>query len=301
MIVRDHLPWIRVWPQISHKLGLLLIFDLTISVLYVYGGASYLAVSSLPLSMLGAALSIFLAFRTKSAYDRWWEARMLWGGLVNSSRTLARQALTLIQSDESPDEMRALQRRLVMMQICYVHALRCHLRNQNPYPELRSRLDAETVDCLRSHKNVPAALLYQMGKLLQTAFQRKWLDSYRWGAIDQTLGDLTDIQGGCERLKNTPLPKQYDYFPRLLVTFFCVLMPFGMVEGLRLLTPIASTSMSLIFITIDRIGRDIETPFETSVHDTPMTSLSRTIEINLRQLIGEQPPPELHPVSGFVY
>jgi ion channel-forming bestrophin family protein len=301
MIVRDHLPWIRVWPQISHKLGLLLVFDSTVAFLYVFGQATFLSVPSLPLGMVGAALSIFLAFRTKSAYDRWWEARTLWGGLVNSSRTFARQVLTLVRSGDSSDEIHALQRKLIVLQICYVHALRCHLRNQNPYPELRSRLDADTLAFLRTHKNVPSALLLRMGKLLEFAFQSGWLDTYRWTAIDRTLSDLTDIQGGCERIKNTPLPKQYDYFPRVLVTFFSLVLPFGLVEGLGLLTPIASTSLSFIFITLDRIGRDIETPFENTVHDTPMTTLSRTIEINLRQLMGDEHPRELHPVSGFVY
>lgn len=302
MIVRDHLPWTRVWPQISQKLGLLLIFDSTIAFLYVFGGATFLGVSSLPLSMVGAALGIFLAFRNKSAYDRWWEARTLWGGLVNSSRTLARQALTLIRSGNgSHDEVHAVQREIVVLQICYVHALRCHLRNQNPYPELRRYLGPETIAFLRPHKNIPSAMLLRMGKLLETAFERRWIDSYRWSTIDGTLTSLTDIQGGCERIKNTPMPKQYDYFPRLLVTFFCLLMPFGLVEGLGLLTPIASTSLSLIFLTLDRIGREIETPFENSVHDTPMTSLSRTIEINLRQLLGDEHPREIHPVAGFVY
>jgi putative membrane protein len=251
--------------------------------------------------MVGAALSIFLAFRTKSAYDRWWEARTLWGALVNTSRTVARQALTLMQAGEPSHELVAAQRRLILLQICYVHALRCHLRHQNPHPELRSRLDPETVESLRAHKNIPSALLLHMGNLLRYAFERQWLDSYRWTSMDKTLTALTDIQGGCERIKNTPLPKQYDYFPRVLVTFFCLLLPFGLVEGLGLLTPIASTSLSLIFITLDRIGRDIETPFENTVHDTPMTSLSRTIEINLRQLMGDSHPSEVHPVAGFVY
>jgi ion channel-forming bestrophin family protein len=301
MIVRDHLPWMRVWPQISHKLGLLLIFDTTVAVLYVFGQATFLAVPALPLGMVGAALSIFLAFRTKSAYDRWWEARTLWGALVNSSRTLARQAVTLIHSTEATPELRTLQRQMVILQICYVHALRCHLRGQNPYPELRGRLDAETLAFLRTHSNVPAALLLRMGQWLERAYHHGWLDSYRWGAMDQTLSALTDIQGGCERIKNTPMPKQYDYFPRMLVTFISLVLPFGLVEGLGMLTPIASTSLSLIFITLDRIGRDIETPFENTVHDTPMTTLSRTIEINLRQLLGDEHPRELEPVSGFVY
>jgi ion channel-forming bestrophin family protein len=298
MIVRDHLPWLRVWPEMSLKLGLLLIFDITVTALYVFGGATFLGISALPLSMVGAALSIFIAFRTKSAYDRWWEARTLWGGLVNSSRTLARQAWTMIEGGERSQYLR---RQLVVLQICYVHGLRCHLRNQSPYPELRRHLDPATLSYLRDHRNVPLALLARMAELLRYAADQNWLDTYRWTALDRTLTELTDIQGGCERIKNTPMPKQYDYFPRVLVTFFCLLMPFGLVEGLRLLTPVASTSLSFIFITLDRIGRDIETPFENTVHDTPMTSLSRTIEINLRQLMGEDYPGEIHPVSGFVY
>ncbi|MBC7926980.1 MAG: hypothetical protein H7039_15130 [Bryobacteraceae bacterium] len=301
MIVRDHLPWVRVWPLISLTLGLLLILDSTVALLYVFGEMKFLGVPSLPLGMVGAALSIFLAFRTNSAYDRWWEARTLWGSLVNSSRTFARQALTLIRADHPNKELAAMQDKLIVLMICYVHALRCHLRQQNPFPELRNRLDVETVDFLRTHNNVPLALLFHMGKLLESAFQQGWLDTFRWTTLDKTLSDLTDVQGACERIKNTPLPKQYDYFPKILVTFFCILLPFGLVEGLGLLTPVASTSLSFIFITLDRIGRDIETPFENSVHDTPMTTLSRAIEINLRQLQGDTQLKEVHPVSGFSY
>jgi ion channel-forming bestrophin family protein len=301
MIVRDRMPWVRVWPELSRKLGLLLIFDITITVLYVFAGAEFLAVTPLPLGMVGAAISIFLGFRTNSAYDRWWEARTLWGGLVNSSRTFARQVLTLMGPKSASPEIKAAQRHLVVLMICYVHALRCHLRNQNPFPELRNRVDSETLQRLRRHKNVPNGLLLLMGELIREAFDRNWLDTFRLTAIDRTLTELTNIQGACERIKNTPLPKQYVYFPRMLVTFFCFLLPFGLVEGLRLLTPLASTTLSFIFITLDRIGSDIETPFENSVHDTPMTSLSRTIEINLRQLLDEEHPRELQPVAGFVY
>lgn len=301
MIVRDHLPWIRVWPQISRKLGFFFLYDLTISLLYVFLGAKFLSLSSLPLGLVGAALSIFLAFRTNSAYNRWWEARSLWGSLVNSSRTLARQAKTLIYSEDDTAEVQALQRQLVMLQIGYVHALRCHLRGQNPFPELRGRLEPETIDSLRGHKNLPAAILLRMGQTLRFAYEQSWLDSFRWTAIDETLTELTNIQGACERIKNTPMPRQYDYFPRVLVTFFCLLLPLGLVEGLGLLTPVASTLVGLIFVTIDMIGRDIETPFENTVHDTPMTNLSHMIESNLRQTLGDEAPRELHPIAGFIY
>ena len=95
MIVRDHLPWIRVWPNVSRRLGLLFLFDTTVAALYTFANAKFLALPELPLAIMGGAISIFLAFRTNSAYDRWWEARILWGGLVNFSRTFARQVLGL--------------------------------------------------------------------------------------------------------------------------------------------------------------------------------------------------------------
>ena len=300
MIVRDHLPWTRVWPQVSKRLGMLFVYDFSVAALYVLGGFQFLAMSALPLTMLGSAIGVFLGFRTSSAYDRWWEARTLWGGLVNYSRTLARQALSLIIGPAQ--DARSLRDSLVKLQIAFVYALRCHLRGQNPFPELGNILPDATVTALRRYKNVPAALLLIMSQELRAAFDRGWLDSIRLTSLDETLTQLTNIQGACERIKNTPLPRQYDYFPRLLVNFFCLLVPLGFVEGLGLATPIASTIVSFAFIVLDTIGRDIETPFANTVHDTPMTTLTRNIEIDLRQHLGERDvPAEIHPVAGFMY
>src|SRR5262245_5532516 len=97
MIVRDHLPLRRVWPVVSRRLGWLFLYDLTIALLFT-GGFTFVSLTSLPLGLMGAALSIFLAFRNNSAYDRWWEARSLWGALVNESRTFGRQAMTLVDT-----------------------------------------------------------------------------------------------------------------------------------------------------------------------------------------------------------
>src|SRR5690349_11212471 len=102
MIVRNHLPLRRVWPHVSRRLGLILLFDTTVAVMYTQFGFKSLSLPELPLSIIGGALSVFLAFRNNSAYDRWWEARTLWGGLVNYARTFSRQALTLV--DDAPAE-----------------------------------------------------------------------------------------------------------------------------------------------------------------------------------------------------
>jgi ion channel-forming bestrophin family protein len=286
---------------VSKRLTLLFLYDLSIAVLFTQFGLTWLGQSGMPLALLGAALSLFLGFRNNSAYDRWWEARTLWGGLVNHSRTLARRALTLIDDARSTGEDDP-KRLLVDLQIAYVHALRCHLRKQNPFPELRGLLPAAMVERLRREQNVPAAMLLIMGELSREAFEAGRLDSIRLAAIDQSLTELCNVQGGCERIKSTPLPKQYDYGPRLMVHMYCLMLPLGLVEGLRLITPLASTAVSLLFILLETIGREIENPFENTIHDTPMSSLSRTIEINLRQSAGEQNlPPSVNPVEGFVY
>jgi len=182
MIVRDRLPLRRVWPSVSRRLGLLFVFDFTIAVLYARFHMTFLALSSLPLGMMAAALSIFLAFRTNSAYDRWWEARRLWGSLVNESRTFSRQALTLV--DRSGGD--AGPRELVEWQIAYVHALRCHLRGQNPYPEITGRLAPSLVTWLRTQRNVPLALLLHAGQRLRSHFDAGRLDTYRLVQMDAT-------------------------------------------------------------------------------------------------------------------
>lgn len=298
MIVRDHLPLRRVWPSVSKRLGLLFAFDVTIAVLYVKGGVAALALPSLPLGVMGAALSIFLAFRNNSAYDRWWEARTLWGGLVNQARTFSRQVMTLVDGDHDDPDIRAL----VEWQIAYVHALRCHLRGQNPFPELSGRLPGALLVWLRGQRNVPAAMLVHAGRKIRQLYDEGRIDSYRFVQLDTTLVRLCDVQGSCERIKNTPLPRQYDYFPRVLVGAYCMLLPFGLVDGMGLLTPVASTLVSFIFLSLESVGRDIEAPFENTVHDTPMSQLSRTIEINLRDALGDRRPlRDIGPIDGFVY
>ncbi len=301
MIVRNHLPLKQIWPTVSRRLLLLFFFDLTIAALYTWGGISFLAVPSLPLTMMGSAIGIFLAFRTNSAYERWWEARILWGGLVNEARNFCRQILTMIETnpDGTPTEF---QRRLLNLEIAFVHAFRCHLRKQNPYPELRTILESDEIARLQRYTNVPTALLLRCAEDLRESKQRNEISDYRWVRMDSTLSELCNIFGACERIKNTPLPRQYDFFPRILVTMYCLMLPFGLVEGMGMLTPIGSTVISFIFVALDTVGREIEAPFENTVHDTPMTSLSRSIEINLRQLFGENPvAAEVKPLDGFVY
>jgi putative membrane protein len=278
---------------------ILFAFDMLVAALYVYGGQRWLSVPDIPLSIFGGAIGVIVGFRNTNSYQRWWEARILWGSIVNYSRTFARQALTMIvvPADGSEEDRRRadeIQRRLVLLQVAYVHQLRCHLRGQPAWPGLEAQYSAEQMEIVRSQRNIPVFIQQEMSGLLAECLHRGWLDSMRWSAIDQSLAALMNAQGGAERIKNTPMPRQYDYLPQLFVRLYCFLLPFGMVANLGMFTPVGSTLVGLIFLALDEVGRDLENPFDNREHDVPMTSISRTIEINLKQLLQqpEIPAPE---------
>jgi putative membrane protein len=111
-----------------------------------------------------------------------------------------------------------------------------------------------------------------------------------------------DAQGGAERIKNTPMPKQYDYFPQLFVQIYCLLLPLALVTNMGWYTPLGSTLVGFIFLALDKIGRDLEDPFENTIYDVPLTAITTTIDINLRQLLGEKELPQgQKPVHGVLW
>ena len=124
-------------------------------------------------------------------------------------------------------ELKAYQKRLVYHQIAYVIALRQHLRGLEPWEDIAPLLNEQELDALRDQKNVPVAIQHQMSALLRYCQVRGWIDIAHWRALDSNLDDLLTAQGGAERIKNTPMPKQYDYFPRLFVHIYCLVLPLG--------------------------------------------------------------------------
>ena len=196
------------------------------------------------------------------------------------------------------------ERELIYAQIGFVNALRCHLRRQEPFNELSPFFRPSVLEALRTEHNVPAAILAWMGTRLRRIYAQGPgpEDIFRLIQLDETLTQLTNILGACERIKNTPIPLQYDILPLTMVRAYLVILPLGLVAELAWATPFITGLIAFLFIAMDAVGRDVETPFENGVSDTPMTALSRTIEINLRQMLGEtQLPPPLQPVDGLLY
>jgi ion channel-forming bestrophin family protein len=294
----------RMLTYVGRPLLVLLAYDLAVVTAYKVLHWDWVAMPHIPLALFGSAIGIIVAFRNQSSYARWWEARTLWGALVNNSRSWARQVTTVMMplSDAEARELKEYQRRLVYHQIAYVHALRQHLRGLEPWEELTPLLSEQELSQLRDQKNVPLAIQQQMGALLRECQLRGWIDMAHWRALDANLDDLVDAQGGAERIKNTPMPKQYDYFPQLFVHIYCALLPLALVTNMGWYTPLGSTLVGFIFLALDKIGRDLEDPFENSIYDLPLTAITMTIEVNLRQLLGETVLPQAEkPVKGVLW
>jgi len=289
---------------IGKPLLLMAIYDTAVVVAYKVMHWGWVAFPHVPLALYGSAIGVILGFRNNSSYARWWEARTLWGAIVNNSRSLARQVVTGMRASKPEDEndLKAMQRRIVYHQIAYVHALRQHLRGLDVMEELTPRLTPLDLESLRGHKNIPVELQTQIGAMLWESEERGWVQPLQWQAMDHSLNDLADAQGGAERIKNTPMPKQYDYFPQLFVHIYCVLLPLAMVTNLGWFTPLGSSLVAFIFLALDKIGRDLEDPFDNTLYDVPLTSISTTIEMNLRQMLRDTALPDaVKPVRGVLW
>lgn len=268
--------------NILNYVGPLLIlftWDVGVTVLYVHFDQKWVGVDNLPITLIGSALALLMTLRNNNAYGRWWEARTLWGGVVNNSRTLARQVRLYLP--EGPDALR-----LIDLQVAYAHALRRHLRRQDPWVEIEHLVSPEVRARVEGASNLPDALLGEMADVLAGLRARGKLDTIALAAFDRTLAELANMQGGAERIKNTPPPRQYASFPRMFVRGFCLILPVGLVTDLGIATPLGSSLVGFAFLALDQSGKDIENPFENSVFDVPLTAITRTIDQNLR---GDDP------------
>ncbi len=284
MITRSRLDPRRIARHIGRNLVFLIIYDTLVTAAYVLGWHR-VAIEDLPLPLLGSAIAIIVTFRNNAAYNRWWEARGLWGQVVNNSRSLARGVIAW--SDDA-----AFRQRMMRYQIAYVLALRCSLLGLPADKTIAGHLPSDAPGRLGAHANVPVAIQNAMAAELAVSRRSGNLDAIGVSSLEQTLSALADAQGGLERIKKTPLARQYTQFPQVFVAIYCLLLPLGLVHDLGLLTPIGSTIVGFMFLALDQIGEDLQDPFEGSVHDIPMQAITRTIEIDLLQAIGSDSIPE---------
>ena len=278
----------------------------------VTAGNHYLALesdlSTIPFTLISLALGVFLGFRNNTSYDRYWEGRKLWGRLVNDTRTFARLVLSLIAPDATSasqtDERgtNALQRDLIVRVIAYAHALRMQLRNElGDLTPLARFLTVDELASLKVQRNVPLALLNGVSTRLARARRLGVLRHRDVLLLEDVLTDICDVQGGCERIKNTPIPWSYTLLMHSIVAIYCFALPFGLVQTTHLLTPIVVVLIAYAFLGLDAVGDELEEPFGTDYNDLPLDTLTRMIEVNLLQSLGDgELPPLLTPDSQRV-
>lgn len=249
----------------------------------------------LPFTLIGLALSIFLGFRNNTSYQRYWEGRILWGRMVNVSRTFARRVTTLIQDDTGE-----LHRYLIRTQAAYVHALRIRLRSES-YEQLERLLGAEETQRIADRSNPPIAILETLANRIRKAYDNGRIHALHLPLIENALETMTDVQGGCERIRSTPIPFSYTVLIHRIVAVYCFGLPFGIVESVGEFTPFVALLVSYAFLGLDTIGDEIEEPFGAEAHDLPLNALSTMIEINVRETIDDGPLPDmLSPVNEIL-
>ncbi|MGB3800100.1 MAG: bestrophin family ion channel [Lewinella sp.] len=245
---------------------------------------------------LGIAISILLSFKIGQSYDRWWEARKIWGAIVNDSRSLVLQ-LQLYLQDGDP-AVRAMAYR----QIAWCYALTRSLREQDPLQDLGGLLPGEELQALRRHQNVPLGILGRQIESAKDLSGSELLDNFSRLQIDETLVRLTASMGKCERIKNTVFPTNYRKGLHaaiyLFVIFLILSAPFTLSIVMEVLIVLL---IAMVFFFLEKAAYLLQDPFENLPTDTPMSAISRTIDINIRQLLGEtELPPKVEPEAFYL-
>jgi putative membrane protein len=229
-------------------------------------------------SLLGIVLGLFLVFRTNSAYDRWWEGRRLWGGLVNSTRNFALK-LNAVLPKESGD-----RRWFAQMIGNLVFITKEHLRNNIDYSELEIP-DAEFLNQLKSAGHKPNHIASALYKKTDDLLKANTITGFHFINLDKELKDFVDLIGGCERIKKTPIPYSYTMYIKKFIFIYIITLPFGFITTFGYFTIPTVLLVSYILLSVELIAEEIEDPFGRDINDLPTDELSEIIRVNAREIL----------------
>lgn len=301
MIVKLKIPWKRVMKDLSFPMLIIVLYMSFISIYDHYFKMEGIHVPLTLITVPGTVIALLLGFRTNSAYDRWWEARIIWGGIVNDSRTWVRQLLTFIKFENHDcGEFQGIKK-MALRHIAWNYALTRHLRKHLVTIDLDGLIEPQELNNLKAKINIPNAILYEQSKMIKGLFHNGRIDSYQLVQLDNTLSRFTDALGKCERIKNTVFPSSYTLLVDILIYLWIIFLPFGLVDIIGYVLIPTTISLAFSFLVIERIAVYMQDPFEDLPSDTPMLSLSRTIEINIKQELDEKQIPEpFLPMNGIL-
>ncbi len=242
-----------------------------------------------PFAVFGAALSLFLGFRNNAAYDRWWEARKLWGGLLADARLFARELEMFL-----PDPL--LRARLLRLFIAFLHLHRAQLRRLSNDAEALAKAEAAAPgEGLATAAHPPCAAVNLMNRLLAEAHADGRLDGFGARAISTRMASFGLAQASCERIAVTPLPYVYSLLIFRTSWLYCLLLPLGLIDSAGWLTPLFAGIVAYTFFGLAEVTEELAHPFGHTANALPLDAICRAVEISLAPHLGETPPPPLTP------
>jgi putative membrane protein len=309
MIVRDRPNGLRLFltmrgsilPSIWKSLAVTTLLAILVTLSHGRLWDHKIQLTTIPFTLMGLPLAIFLGFRNNSAYDRYWEGRKLWGELVLRSRNLARQCLSLVDDETNKPAAEHLRTRMIRRTIAFAHALRHHLRGSEVGDDVAAHLHPAEWAAVRGRINLHQALMLEMGADLARCRRAGLVDSVRTATLDATISAMVATATSCERIKNTPVPFSYTLLLHRTAYLYCFLLPFGLVDTIGFMTPLVVAIVAYTFFGLDALGDEIEEPFGVSPNDLPLDAICRAIEIDMRDALGDTDlPPPLTPVNNWL-
>ncbi|HVF97901.1 MAG TPA: bestrophin family ion channel [Flavisolibacter sp.] len=319
--VSEFLYWTR------REIYVLMLLAAVPTLLYQTFDLHWLAIPWVPIALIGTATAFIIGFKNTQTYNRLWEARQIWGAIVNASRAWGIMVKDFVQADID------VHQQLIYRHCAWLTALRHQLRKPQTWEnstklhnveyrrlytvpewattleeELKNYLPAEELQYILAKKNRATQLISLQSKQLTALKRAGCINPLEYVEMEKRLADLYDQQGKCERIKNFPYPRQFASITLFFVWLFVGMLPFGMLnefqklgEHFTWLTIPFSVIVSWVFVAMDKVSEATENPFEGGANDIPMAALSRAIEIDLRDMLDEQAiPAPLTPVNNIL-
>lgn len=312
MIIKRNFSPLKVWGYIKGPVIVSIIWSTAVWLISKTVAESF-SINFAVVGILGTALAIFIAFRNNSSYSRWWEARTAWSNILGASRTFTRLIITFTdshshQANYVEARSESFKHEMIHKILAWVNSLRMELRNQNNWESIQNYLNTDEMNQLITKQNKSNFIKLLIGKRIYKAMADGTLGGFDSFQLEGQLLALANAQSASEKIKYTPLPKQYDYFTRMFVMLFIFLLPLGLINFFNqniethwLVIPF-SVLISAVFVIMERTGAANENPFENQVTDVPLTSICNKIERDLLEMLGnENLPPKLEAKNGYLY
>jgi putative membrane protein len=246
------------------------------------------AINEIGFTIFGIALSLFLGFRNNAAFDRWWEARKLWGGLLADARSIARECEIFITDHER-------RRAILRLTLAFLHLHRANLRGLHDDADARARAPD-----LVGAPHPPCAALDRLGREVAAGHAAGHIDGFGARTLAERIGSITLQQAGCERIATTPLPYVYSLLIYRTTYLFCLLLPLSLVASAGWFTPVIVGIVAYVFLGLAEVSEELAHPFGTTPNALPLDAICRLAEISLAPHLGEPEPPPLEAKNFYL-